>query len=184
MKVTSSPNSVALNEPLSGAYELFMYTFATGSPVPSGYGDSLYAGTGDDTLVGGTADDVIAGVLPQDTVIYGSGTITQIPKAPDVDVSIGSSQTIAPGQSVTLTGTYVDPDYNDTHMYSWTATNSSGKEVAEGTNSYFTFTPAMPEPTRSHMSYPTTTSRAGTASVRITASASPLFSRHRRPSKP
>ncbi len=28
--VTSSPDSVALKEPLTGDYELFMYTFATG----------------------------------------------------------------------------------------------------------------------------------------------------------
>ena len=30
--VTSSPNSVALNQPLTGDYELFIYTFAAGRP--------------------------------------------------------------------------------------------------------------------------------------------------------
>ena len=34
--VTSSPKSAASNEPLSGAYELFMYTFATGEASPAG----------------------------------------------------------------------------------------------------------------------------------------------------
>ncbi len=73
--VTSSPNSAALKEPLTGDYELFMYTFATGGDPPAG--DSLYAGSGDDTIVAGTADDTMA-AQPQDVVIYGSGAVTAL----------------------------------------------------------------------------------------------------------
>ena len=74
-------NQMVPDEPLTGNYDLFMYTFATGSPVPAGYGDSLYAGSGDDTLIAGSADDIIAGATPQDTIIYGSGTVTQLAEA-------------------------------------------------------------------------------------------------------
>ena len=71
--VTSSPNSVTLDEPLTGDYELFMYTFATNGDPPAG--DTLYGGSGTDTVYGGTADDTIA-AKPQDTIVYGSGTAT------------------------------------------------------------------------------------------------------------
>ena len=62
--VTSSPNSVPLSQPLTGDYELFMYTFAAGtsaanSPTTPGLGDTIYAGSGDDTIVAGSADDMI-----------------------------------------------------------------------------------------------------------------------------
>ena len=57
--VTSSPNPPRPGRGLSGAYELFLYTFGAGSPVPAGYGDSLYAGSGDDTIIEGSADDTI-----------------------------------------------------------------------------------------------------------------------------
>ena len=60
--VTSSPKSVSLKEPLTGDYELFMYTFATDGDPPAG--DSLYAGSGDDTIIAGSADDTIAAVAP------------------------------------------------------------------------------------------------------------------------
>ena len=67
--VTSSPNSVALKQPLTGDYELFMYTFAAGTTAayPSttpGLGDTMYAGSGDDTIIAGSADDTIAGPAP------------------------------------------------------------------------------------------------------------------------
>ena len=78
--VTSSPKSISLNEPLTGDYELFMYTFATnGDPTPAG--DTLYGGSGDDTLIGGSADDTIA-AKPTDTIVYGSGTATVLAAAP------------------------------------------------------------------------------------------------------
>ena len=55
--VTSSPKSAALNEPLTGDYELFMYTFATGGDPPAG--DTMYAGSGNDTIITGTGDDSV-----------------------------------------------------------------------------------------------------------------------------
>jgi len=105
--VTSSPKSSALGEPLTGNYELFMYTFATGGDPPAG--DTLYAGSGDDTLVGGAGDDTISARLPQDTIIYGSGTVQLLSSAPYLDVSAGSNQTVNEGTFVTLTGSYIDP---------------------------------------------------------------------------
>ena len=67
--VTSSPKSVSLSEPLTGDYELFMYTFAAGTtaaypPTTPGLGDTMYAGSGDDTIIAGSADDTIAGPAP------------------------------------------------------------------------------------------------------------------------
>ena len=83
--VTSSPNSVALRQPLTGDYELFMYTFAAGTTAayPSttpGLGDTMYAGSGVDTIIAGSADDTIADP-PADTIVYGSGAVNML--APD-----------------------------------------------------------------------------------------------------
>ena len=64
---------------MTGDYELFMYTFAPGSDPPAG--DSLYAGSGDDTIIAGSADDTIA-AEPQDTIVYGSGTVTMLKTLP------------------------------------------------------------------------------------------------------
>ena len=61
--VTSSPKSVSLNEPLTGDYELFMYTFATGGDPPAG--DTMYAGSGNDTIIAGSGDDTIAAQPPR-----------------------------------------------------------------------------------------------------------------------
>ncbi len=93
--VTSSPKSVSLKEPLSGAYELFMYTFATGGTAPAGVatsgtapdglssaGDTMYAGSGSDTVAAGTGNDTVSAVVPPDTIIYGSGNVNFIGKAP------------------------------------------------------------------------------------------------------
>ena len=141
---------------------------------PPDDGDTIYAGSGDDTIVAGTADDILGGVLPQDTVIAGSGAISQIGKAPYTDVSIGSNQTISAGQSVTLTGTFVDPDADDTHTYAWTAADSSGQVVADGTNSSFTFTP--PGAGTYTVTYVVADQNggSGTASVQISATATPF----------
>ena len=69
----------------TGAYELFMYTFATDGDPPAG--DTMYAGSGDDTLIGGAGDDTIA-AHPNDTIIYGSGTPTFLSNAPYLDVTV------------------------------------------------------------------------------------------------
>ncbi len=136
--VTSSPKSAALNEPLTGAYELFMYTFATGGDPPAG--DTLYAGSGDDTIIAGTADDTIV-APPQDTLIEGSGTITQQAKASYIDVTAGPTQTVNEGDPVTLTGYYVDPDDADTHTLEWSVLGPNGQPVADGTGYTYRFTP-------------------------------------------
>ncbi len=134
-------NQMVPNEPLTGNYELFMYTFATGSPVPAGYGDSLYAGSGDDTIVAGSGEDTVANVSPNDTIEYGSGSVAQLAGAPIINVSIGPNLTVNEGQNVDLTGTFLDLNAASTHDYAWTATNSLGQEVAEGSSSSFVFTP-------------------------------------------
>ncbi len=60
--VTSSPKSESLGEPLTGGYELFMYTFATGADPPAG--DTMYSGSGNDTIISGTGDDTIVARQP------------------------------------------------------------------------------------------------------------------------
>ena len=62
----------------TGAYELFMYTFATDGDPPAG--DTMYAGSGDDTILAGAGDDTIVAQPPKDTVLYGSGTIARFGK--------------------------------------------------------------------------------------------------------
>ena len=55
----------------SGAYNLFIYTFAEAADPTAG--DSIYAGSGDDTVIGGPADDTVLEHFPQDAIVYGSG---------------------------------------------------------------------------------------------------------------
>ncbi len=142
--VTSSPNSVSLKQPLTGDYELFMYTFAAGtsaanSPTTPGLGDTIYAGPGDDTIVAGSADDTIE-AQPQDTLVYGSGAVNLLPAISGLGVSAGLGQTVDEGTSVNLTGSFVapsgDPTYTDWHVVA-----SSGEQIADGTGSTFMFTP-------------------------------------------
>jgi Ca2+-binding RTX toxin-like protein len=145
VEVTSSPNSVSLGQPLTGDYELFMYTFAAGtsaaySSTTAGLGDTLYAGSGDDTIVAGAGDDTIEG-QPQDTVVSGSGAVNSLAANTSLDVSAGSNQTVLEGTSVTLTGSFVDPSTNDTEIEDWHVVASSGEAIADGTGSTFTFTP-------------------------------------------
>ncbi len=147
--VTSSPKSVLLDEPLTGDYELFMYTFAAGTtaaypPSTPGLGDTMYAGSGDDTIIAGSADDTIA-AQPQDTIVYGSGAVTTLPANPSLNVSAGTSQTVDEGSSVTLTGSFLDPS-SDTTYTDWHVVASSGQQIADGTGSIFTFTPGNAGP--------------------------------------
>ncbi len=136
--VTSSPKSVSLNEPLTGDYELFMYTFAAGADPPAG--DTMYAGSGNDTIIAGSADDTIA-AQPQDTIVYGSGTVTMLAAASSLNVSAGTGQTVNEGSSVTLTGSVVDSSGNTTTVEDWHVVASSGQQIVDGTGSDFTFTP-------------------------------------------
>ena len=153
--VTSSPKSVALHEPLTGDYELLIYTFGTGSsrslsaldietptPQSSSLGDSIYAGSADDTMIAGAGDDTIAGAQPQDLIIFGSGTVTQLARAPYLNVVATAAQTVvSEGEPITFTGSYLDPDDADAHTYAWVVTAPTGQTVATGTGASFTFSP-------------------------------------------
>ena len=142
--VTSSPKSVADHEPLTGAYELFMYTFATGGIAPAGFdaaGDTMYAGSASDTIVAGTGNDAIAAQLPIDTVIYGSGNVDLFAKAPYLDVSAAAGGPAFVGDAVTLTGSFIDPNDADVQTYAWHVDASNGQMIADGAGASFTFTP-------------------------------------------
>ena len=126
-----------------------MYTFATGADPPAA-GDTMYAGSGDDTIIAGTGDDTIVAHQPQDTIIYGSGTVSFSSKAPYLDVTAGPDQPVNEGDTVTLTGSFIDPDDADTHTYDWHVVASSGQQIADGTGPSFTFSPGTPGRTSSH----------------------------------
>jgi Ca2+-binding RTX toxin-like protein len=123
----------------TGAYELFMYTFATNGDPPAG--DTMYAGSGDDTLVAGAGDDTIAAQLPKDTIVNGSGTATVLSSAPYLNVTAGQNQTVNEGTTVTLTGSFIDPFGNATHTYDWHVVATSGQVIPDGTGPTFTFSP-------------------------------------------
>ena len=137
--VTSSPKSASLGEPLTGDYELFMYTFATGADTPAG--DTMYAGSGNDTIMAGTGDDTIAAKPPQDTILYGSGTAIFMSKAPYLDVSAGPNQVVNEGDTVNLTGSFIDPSDTDTHTFDWHVVASNGQSISDGTGPTFSFSP-------------------------------------------
>ena len=153
--VTSSPKSVSLKEPLSGAYELFMYTFATGASTPGGLsaadttpdglasaGDTMYAGSGSDTIVAGTGNDTVSAQLQVDTIIYGSGNVNFIGKAPYLDVSAVVNQSaVVTGEPVTLTGSFADPDDADVQTFDWKVSAPGNQAIPDGTAQSFTFTP-------------------------------------------
>ncbi|HVK09974.1 MAG TPA: PKD domain-containing protein [Gemmataceae bacterium] len=54
----------------------------------------------------------------------------------------GADQTVPEGTSVTLQGTFIDPDPGDTHTFLWHAESTNGQVVADGTGQTFAFTPA------------------------------------------
>ena len=72
---------------------------------------------------------------------------------------------------MTLTGTYTDPDTNDTHSYAWSATDANGQMVADGTDPSFTFTPPSAGVYTVTYVVSDPNGGSGTASVQITASA-------------
>ena len=122
-----------------------MYTFAAGTTAayPSttpGLGDTMYAGSGDDTIIAGSADDTIA-APPQDTIVYGSGTVNMLAAAPSLNVSAGANQTVDEGTTVTLTGSFLDPSGDTRTSTTGTSWPSSGQQIADGTGTTFTFTP-------------------------------------------
>ena len=143
--VTSSPKSVSLKEPLTGDYELFMYTFAAGATAayPSttpGLGDTIYAGSGDDTIIAGSADDTIADP-PPDTIVYGSGAVNMLQADTSLNVSAGTNQSINEGTAITLTGSFLDTSGDTNPIFDWHVVAASGQLVADGTGTSFTFTP-------------------------------------------
>ena len=121
----------------SGAYELFLYTFATDGDPPAG--DTLYAGSGHDTIIAGAGDDTIVAQPPKDTIIYGSGTAFLSSKAPYLTTSAGPNQTAYAGDAITLAGSFIDPLDSDTHTYVWHVIASNGQSIADGTAPSFTF---------------------------------------------
>ena len=136
VEVTSEPEPAGQ----TGAYELFMYTFATdGGPARRRIRCMRARATTRSSP--GAGDDTITAQLPLDTIIRGSGTLDMLANAPYLDVSAGANQTVNEGDTVTLTGSFIDPDDADTHTYDWHVVASSGQQIADGTGSCFTFSP-------------------------------------------
>jgi Ca2+-binding RTX toxin-like protein len=123
----------------TGAYELFFYTFAPVDDPPAG--DTMYAGSGNDTIIGGSGDDTIVAQPPKDKVLFGSGTAFLASKAPYIDVQAGPSQTVNEGDTVSLTGSFIDPFDSDTHTFDWHVVGPNGQTVPDGTGQLFTFNP-------------------------------------------
>ena len=123
----------------SGAYNLFIYTFAEAADPTAG--DTMYAGSGDDTIVGGPADDMVLSHFPQDTFAYGSGAIDFTDTAPFFNLTVGANRAASEGAPVTLDASFVDFDNADTLTYDWHVVSSNGQEIADGTGPSFTFTP-------------------------------------------
>jgi Ca2+-binding RTX toxin-like protein len=155
----------------TGAYDLFVYTFATGGDPPAG--DTMYAGSGDDTLIAGAGDDTIAAQPPKDTILYGSGNATLLAKAPYLDVAAGPNLTVNEGDSVTLTGSFIDPDDADTHSYDWHIVASSGQMIADGTGPSFTFSPGNAGTYDVTYTVSDPSGGSGTAVVQVTSLAVP-----------
>ena len=74
-------------------------------------------------------------------MLYGSGSVALLDKAPYLNVTAGPNQTVNEGDSVTLNGTFVDPDDTDTQSFDWHVVASNGQMIADGTGPAFTFTP-------------------------------------------
>jgi hypothetical protein len=123
----------------TGAYELFLYTFA--AATDPGLGDTIYGGSGNDTIIAGPGDDTIVADQPKDTILYGSGTVAFQGKAPYLNVTAGGNRTVNEGDTVTLNGSFLDPDDADVHAFLWHVTASNGQTIADGTGPSFTFTP-------------------------------------------
>ena len=136
----------------TGAYELFLYTFATDGDPPAG--DTMYAGSGNDTIIGGAGDDTIAALPPKDTIIFGSGTAAVANKAPYLNVTAGPDQPVSEGDSVTLTGSFIDPFDSDTHTYDWHVVAPSGQTIPDGTGPTFTFSPGNSRHVHRHLHRP------------------------------
>ena len=67
--------------------------------------------------------------------------MTILANAPYLNVSAGVNQKVNEGTSVTLTGSFLDPDDADTHTYDWSVVASSGQGIPDGSGLSFTFTP-------------------------------------------
>ncbi len=125
-----------------------MYTFDADGIPAAGFdaaGDTMYAGSGSDTIVAGTGNDTVSAQVPLDTIIYGSGDVTFVGKAPYVNVAASTSQTtVSAGEPVTLTGEFVDPDDADVQTYDWHVATLERRHVCGRHGASFTFTPTDP----------------------------------------
>ena len=143
--VTSSPNSVALKQPLTGDYELFMYTFAAGAdcgvslhnPRPWRHDVRRLGRRHDHRRLGRRHD---RGPAP-DTIVYGSGAVNMLAQTPALNVSAGPNQTVNEGSPITLTGSFLDPSGDTSQVYDWHVVAASGQQIADGIGTTFTFTP-------------------------------------------
>ena len=100
----------------------------------------MYAGSGDDTIIAGSADDTIA-AQPQDTIVYGSGTVTMLAAAPYLNVSAGVQPDGQRGDQRHPDRLVHRPRRRHHVHYDWHVVASSGQQIADGTGPTFTFTP-------------------------------------------
>ena len=107
----------------------------------------MYAGSGDDTIIAGSADDTIE-AQPQDTVVYGSGTVNLLTATPSLNVSAGINQTVDEGTSVTLTGSFLAPSGDTSHPTTGTWSRPPASRSPTGPAPPSRSPRATPEPTR------------------------------------
>jgi uncharacterized delta-60 repeat protein len=134
-KVTVSGTFTDPN-PAESFNQSWVVTDANGQVVASGAGATLTFVAGDDGTY--TATYSVTDVDGGDT---GTGTvaITVLPVPPTAFA--GSNQTVNEGDTVTLTGSFVDHGVGDTFNQSWTVTNANGQVVAGGTGATIKFVP-------------------------------------------
>ncbi len=121
----------------TGDYELFLYSFALGQSQAKG--DSLFGGSGDNTVVGDTGNGVIEGSTGKDVVQPGSGDTTVVASVPPQFVTSGDDRTVAIGTTVSLTGSFFDPDETSPDTFLWHVSANNGEAFADGTSQGFSF---------------------------------------------
>ncbi|HVS38582.1 MAG TPA: Ig-like domain repeat protein, partial [Gemmataceae bacterium] len=118
---------------LTGAYQLFMYSFAASSQASSAGGDTLVGGGGNDTLVASTGDDVITfqqSAAGNATVVAGSGAdLLDLTNAPQENVNYSPNITNVkrPTTFMTVTTNYSAPNpstYGETVTFTATVTTN------------------------------------------------------------
>ncbi len=99
VEVTPSTKLLQPGEPLSddtGAYELFMYTFATNGDPPAG--DTMYGGSGQDTIVGGPGRRHDRGPEPERHRRLRLGHRRPVDQRPYLDVNVSAARVEPHGQ--------------------------------------------------------------------------------------